>query len=158
MADPASGEGHVEKRDDGAGRVTQPAPDQDVAGRGESRLRTTVRRQVGVIAAAGSAAPGPKGELYRNFGDGFTRAFELAFTPAIFGAIGYAIDRWLGVVPVFTTVLVLLTLVGLLLRVWYGYVYRMQALEASGPWARQPVNPLGVSPAPAVTEAAALDD
>jgi hypothetical protein len=81
---------------------------------------------------------GPKGELYRGFGDGFTRAFELAVTPVIFGAMGYGLDRWLGLVPVFTTIFVLLTVVGLLLRTWYGYVYRMEALEASGPWARRP--------------------
>ncbi len=154
----------MEKRDDGAGRATEPDRDQDVANRRESRLRTTVRRQVVALSATTAPAPtapapiGPKGELYRNFGDGFTRAFELAFTPAIFGVLGYVLDRWLGIVPVFTIVFVLMAVVGLLLRVWYGYVYRMQALEASGPWATQPsVGSGGLSPAQAGSDGAAID-
>ncbi len=138
--------------------MTEPVRNRNVSGGGGRRLRTTVRHQVGALATAGPAAPGPKGELYRNFGDGFTRAFELAVTPVIFGAIGYGLDRWAGIVPVLTTVFVLVSLVGLLLRTWYGYVYRMQALEAAGPWARPPTDPLGRPAAAAVTEAAVLDD
>ena len=80
-----------------------------------------------------------KGELYRNFGDGFTRAFELAVTPVIFGAVGYWFDGRLGIRPILTLVLTLLAIVGLLLRTWYGYVYRMQKLEETGPWARRGV-------------------
>ena len=146
----------MEKRDDGAGRVTDPYRIDHVAGRRESRLRTTVRKQVGALAAAGEAAPGPQGEIYRNFGDGFTRAFELAFTPVIFGALGYALDRWLGIVPAFTMAFVLLSLIGMLLRTWYGYVYRMEALEAKAPWAAP--DALGLSPASGAPEAAVVDD
>jgi hypothetical protein len=119
--------------------VTQPVRNEARAGQRESRLRSTIRRETAALSAASPAsAVGPKGELYRGFGDGFTRAFELAVTPVIFGAMGYGLDRWLGLVPVFTTIFVLLTVVGLLLRTWYGYVYRMEAIEASGPWARRP--------------------
>jgi F0F1-type ATP synthase assembly protein I len=82
-------------------------------------------------------ATGDKRELYRGFGDGYTRAFELAVTPMIFGFFGYLLDRWLGMVPVLTTVFALVALVGLLLRTWFGYVYKMQSLEKAGPWARQ---------------------
>jgi F0F1-type ATP synthase assembly protein I len=70
-------------------------------------------------------------------GDGLSRAFELAVTPALFGALGYALDRWIGVLPVFTIVFVLVALIGMMLRTWYGYVYRMQALEEAGPWAKR---------------------
>ena len=125
----------MEKRDDGAGPVTEPDRNQNVADRRGGRLRSTLRREAAAMSAAPSSPGGPKADLYRGFGDGFSRAFELAVTPVIFGAMGYALDRWLGLVPVFTTIFVLVTVVGLLLRVWYGYVYRMQALEAAGPWA-----------------------
>lgn len=70
-------------------------------------------------------------------GDGYTRSVELAVTPTLFGAMGYGIDRWLGIVPVFTIVLALMALIGLLLRTWYGYVYRMEAIEKAGPWASE---------------------
>ena len=44
-------------------------------------------------------------ETYRGFGDGLARAFEIAMTPVIFGAGGWALDRWLGTSPVFTVLL-----------------------------------------------------
>lgn len=112
-----------------------------VEGKPSAAVRTLIRR--GTDAPSGLRGPnavngptGEKGELYRNFGDGFTRAFELAVTPVIFGAMGYGLDRWIGIVPVLTTVFTLLAVVGLLLRTWYGYVYRMQSIERDGPWAR----------------------
>jgi hypothetical protein len=133
MGDPVPGVTRVDKPEDGAGRVTEPALTQDVLSEPVGALRASIRREAAAISMIGPA--GPKAEIYRGFGEGLSRAFELAVTPAIFGAGGYALDRWLGIVPVFTTIFVLLAVVGLLLRVWYGYVYRMQALEASGPWA-----------------------
>lgn len=74
--------------------------------------------------------------MYNTFGQGFSRAFELAVTPVLFGAMGFGLDRWLGTLPVFTAILSLLALVGMLLRTWYGYCYRMEAIEATGPWAK----------------------
>ena len=92
----------------------------------------------GPAALAGPATPGTKGELYRGFGDSYTRAFELAVTPTIFGAMGYGLDNWLGIVPVLTLVFALAAVIGLMARTWYGYTARMQALEQAGPWAQVP--------------------
>lgn len=78
---------------------------------------------------------GAKGDIYQGMGDGLARAFELALTPAIFGFGGWWLDRWLGVLPLFTIVLTLLTIVGLAARTWYGYDYRMRQIEARSPWA-----------------------
>jgi hypothetical protein len=75
-------------------------------------------------------------DTYRGFGDGFSRAFELAVTPALFGLAGYGLDRWLGIVPVFTLVFSLWAVTALFIRTWYDYVERMKAHEATGPWAR----------------------
>lgn len=80
---------------------------------------------------------GPKADVYRSMGDGFARAFELAVTPALFAAMGYGLDRWIGIVPVLTILLGLVAIIGMLLRTWYGYVYRMQAIEEAGPWAKR---------------------
>jgi F0F1-type ATP synthase assembly protein I len=75
--------------------------------------------------------------LYNGFGDGLAQAFEFAVTPAIFGAIGYVIDRALGTVPLFTIVLSLLCLVGIFLKTWYVYDAEMRAHEEQSPWARR---------------------
>lgn len=110
-------------------------------------------------AAATVEAPArtPKGELYRTFGDSYTRAFELAITPALFGLMGYGLDRWLGIVPVLTLVLALFAFLTLLLRTWSDYVEQMKEYERAGPWARPvtpavPVTPAMPAPAPASAE------
>jgi F0F1-type ATP synthase assembly protein I len=99
-----------------------------------------------------AAAPGgfqrtETGEMYRGYGDGMARAFEFALTPAIFCGIGYAIDRWLGIVPVFSIILFLLAVAGMFARTWYAYEARMQAEDIGTPWARSapPGSERGVS-------------
>ncbi len=82
------------------------------------------------------AALAARQETYRGFGDTLAVAFELAVTPVVFGLIGYGLDRWLGVVPLFTVVLVVFCIVGLSVRMWFDYDTRMKAHEAAGPWAR----------------------
>jgi len=69
------------------------------------------------------------------------RAFELALTPAIVGGFGYLLDRWLGIVPVFTIVFFLLGVTGVVVRMYYGYDARMKEHEASGPWADKGTGP-----------------
>lgn len=77
-----------------------------------------------------------KGHIYRGMGDGFTRAFELALVPVIMGLGGFWLDQRLGIVPVLTIVTVVLAIVGLGARTYYGYCDQMRTLEAEGPWAR----------------------
>ncbi len=76
-------------------------------------------------------------ELYQGFGDTLAVAFELAITPVIIGLMGYGLDRWLGTLPILTIIFVLLAIVGLSARMWYGYDARMKVHEANGPWARR---------------------
>jgi hypothetical protein len=75
-------------------------------------------------------------ETYQGFGDTLAVAVELAVTPVVFGLIGYGLDRWLGVVPLLTIVLVVFSIAGLSVRMWFDYDTRMKAHEAAGPWAR----------------------
>ena len=77
-------------------------------------------------------------DMYRGFGDGFTRAFEMAFTPAIFGAFGYGLDRWIGILPVLTILLFLTAVSGQFVKMYYTYDARMKTHEAAGPWAARP--------------------
>ena len=77
-----------------------------------------------------------KRDLYNGFGDGLALAFEFAVTPAIFGVLGYLLDRAIGTVPVFTIIFALLCVVGMFVKVWYSYDASMRAHEARAPWGR----------------------
>ncbi len=74
--------------------------------------------------------------MYRGFGDSLSRSFELALTPPIIAALGYVLDRLLGIVPVLTIVFFLTAMIGLIATMWYGYDARMKAHEEAGPWAK----------------------
>ncbi|MDQ2827103.1 MAG: AtpZ/AtpI family protein [Actinomycetota bacterium] len=94
-----------------------------------------------VAGVARLAAAPPQGELYNGAGEGMSRAFELALTPAIIGGIGYLLDRWLGIVPVMTIVFFLVAMVGLVARLWYAYDAQMKLHESAGPWAAPDTRP-----------------
>ena len=87
------------------------------------------------VAGVTRAAVAPQSELYNGAGEGLSRAFELALTPAIIGGAGYLLDRWLGLVPVFTILFFLVAMAGLMARMYYGYDARMKAHDAASPWA-----------------------
>jgi F0F1-type ATP synthase assembly protein I len=63
-------------------------------------------------------------------------SFELAITPVLFGAVGYLLDRWLGIVPIFTLILLLVAFGGVAAKLWRGYDREMRLHEENGPWAR----------------------
>jgi len=87
--------------------------------------------------AIAPAATGENGDLYNGAGEGMSRAFELAVTPAILGGFGYLLDRWLGLVPVFTIIFFLVAVGGVIARMYYAYDARMKEHEAAGPWAQK---------------------
>lgn len=73
-------------------------------------------------------------DLWSGFGDGLARAFEFAVTPAIFAGIGLFIDRRVELFPVFTIALLVFALIGMFVRMWFGYDAQMKAHEARGSW------------------------
>lgn len=75
-----------------------------------------------------------KRETNQGFGDGMSRAFELAVTPLIFGAAGFGLDTIFGTRPVLTVGLAVFAVVGLFVRTWYGYDSQMRDLEAKSAW------------------------
>jgi F0F1-type ATP synthase assembly protein I len=90
------------------------------------------------VAGLTRAAVAPQSELYNGAGEGLSRAFELALTPAIIGGFGYLLDRWLGLLPVLTIVFFLIAMGGLMARMYYGYDAQMRQHESESPWARRP--------------------
>ena len=63
-------------------------------------------------------------------------SFELALVPLVFGGLGLLIDRWLGLLPLFTLLLLVVGAVGVAAKLWLGYDREMQQHEAEGPWSR----------------------
>lgn len=115
--------------------------ERDSRAEGGSHLPSAPGAETASVSPRAYVPPVTRGDLYRSFGDSYTRAFELAVTPAIFGLAGYGLDRWFGILPVLTIVFSLWAVIALLLRTWYGYVARMQEHEATGPWARPQPEP-----------------
>src|SRR5579859_1453718 len=82
-----------------------------------------------------------KRDFYNGFGDGLARAFEYAVTPAIFGFLGWLLDRAIGTLPLFTIVFALLCIVGMFLKTWYTYDAMMRAHDAKSPWGQARSSP-----------------
>ena len=68
-------------------------------------------------------------EISNGFGDGLARAFEMAVTPAVFGVLGFLVDRQLGIVPWCTIALTVLALAGSTYMTWFRYDAEMKAHE-----------------------------
>jgi F0F1-type ATP synthase assembly protein I len=75
-------------------------------------------------------------ETNKGFGDGLQQAFELVMTPAVFGVLGYLLDRWLGTVPLFTLVLAFGVLGYEVWKLISAYGSQMAAVEEGKPWNR----------------------
>jgi hypothetical protein len=78
----------------------------------------------------------PTQHLYNGFGNALARGFELVVTPTLFALIGHFIDHRMHTRIVFTVSLLLFALIGMSVRMYFGYVEEMKAHEAKGPWAR----------------------
>lgn len=62
--------------------------------------------------------------------DTLGRGMDLALTLLVFLLLGFALDSWLGVFPLFTIVLVVVAAVGAFVRLKYVYDATMERLEA----------------------------
>lgn len=77
-----------------------------------------------------------RGEVNRGLDDGLSKAFELALTPAILGALGWLLDQRLELTPLFTLVGFLLGVVGTSASLWYRYDASMKEQETVAAQAR----------------------
>ena len=78
-------------------------------------------------------------ELFNGFGDGLALAFQIALTPAIFGVLGYVIDRHVGRTPLFTIAFFTFAMVGLFISLWARYEEKMKEEDAKQVWSRRAV-------------------
>ncbi len=74
--------------------------------------------------------PRQRGETYRGADRALAMAFDLTLTPAIFGFLGYRLDRWVGSMPVFTIVLSMVALSYVVWKAYVAYEAEMQVHEA----------------------------
>jgi len=80
---------------------------------------------------------GQKRDLYVGFGDTLAKGFELAATPAIFAFLGFLLDRWLGVVPLFTILFFGVVFAVEIWKISREYTATMKAHEARARRARR---------------------
>lgn len=85
---------------------------------------------------AESAAPRSTGD------DTLGRGMDVALTLLVFLGIGWALDAWLGIFPLFTISLVVFAAVGTFIRLKYVYDATMERLEAERLAAGRPTAPL----------------
>jgi F0F1-type ATP synthase assembly protein I len=87
------------------------------------------RLELALARLVPSTAPGgeDRGAITRGFGDALATAFELAFTTAIFGVLGWLVDRWLGTEPLFLLTFVVIVFV---YEVWKLYTRYARDLES----------------------------
>lgn len=78
-----------------------------------------------------------KQDLYNGFGNTLARGVELVVTPLIFGVIGHFVDRWLRTGLLFTLAVGIFCVIGMSIRMYYGYVEAMKEHEAHAAWARK---------------------
>ena len=68
-------------------------------------------------------------DLYNGFGDTMARAFEVVFTPFLFGLVGWWIDGRTHTRPLFALTLGIVVLLYTFWKLSKGYMTRMQAEE-----------------------------
>ena len=66
-----------------------------------------------------------------------TGAYELVLSPFLLALIGYALDRWLGTVPLLTILFAVVGLVGACIKLYYSYNVEMAEHEKGKPWAKR---------------------
>jgi hypothetical protein len=69
-------------------------------------------------------------DLNSGFGDSLARAFEIVFTPFVFGVFGWWIDGRTGTRPLFALTLGILVLLYTLWKLSKGYIGRMNTETA----------------------------
>jgi hypothetical protein len=77
-----------------------------------------------------------KQQLNRGYSDGLARGVEIVVTPAIFGGLGWLLDRWLGTDPFLAIALGAFGVAGIFAKLWLGYDRDMIQAESGKPWAR----------------------
>lgn len=70
-------------------------------------------------------------QLRSGFGDALSVAFEMVVTPAIFGFLGYLLDRRIGTTPLFLATFSVITLSYMVWKTYARYEHDMAREEAA---------------------------
>jgi F0F1-type ATP synthase assembly protein I len=101
--------------------------------KGTERFRDGIAKLVPSTPATGGGAD-TDGEdrraLTNGFGDTMAKAFEMVATPAVFGFLGWLLDRWLGTKPLFLLSFVIIVFVYEVWKLFAGYGAAMAEHEA----------------------------
>jgi F0F1-type ATP synthase assembly protein I len=73
---------------------------------------------------------------YNGFGQALSQAVEFVAVPLLFGLLGLFIDHLAGTRPLFTVIFAVFGLVGISVRMYYGYKEAMAREEEGKPWTR----------------------
>ena len=87
--------------------------------------------------------------------DGLAKAVEIVLTPAIFAAVGFGLDRWLGTGPWLALSFGMVSFVLKLLVEWYRYAERMSKIESDFA-AQRPTARRGIDRSTSIDEPASL--
>lgn len=83
--------------------------------------------------------PNDRRETWQGFGDGLSQAVEMALVPALFALIGlYGLDHRLGTAPLFGVAFAVFAMVGVFVKAFYVYRYKMQQEDERRAWPRLP--------------------
>ena len=75
-------------------------------------------------------------KLNRGYSSGFSAAFEITLVPAVFGGLGWLIDRALGTTPIFLIGLLVFGCIGVFTKLWIRYDAEMTEAETGKVWNR----------------------
>jgi F0F1-type ATP synthase assembly protein I len=92
-------------------------------------LRVAVPSPPGVATDADAAAR-ERRQLTDGFGNALAKAFELAFTPAIFGFLGWLLDRRLGTEPLFLLLFVVIVFAYEVWKLLFAYSTELAEQQA----------------------------
>jgi F0F1-type ATP synthase assembly protein I len=93
-------------------------------------LRVAVPSPPGVATDADDAAARERRQLTDGFGNALAKAFELAFTPAIFGFLGWLLDRRLGTEPLFLLLFVVIVFAYEVWKLLFAYSTELAEQQA----------------------------
>ena len=81
--------------------------------------------------------PNDRRDTWQGFGDGLSQAVEMAVVPALSALIGlYGLDHRFGTSPLFAVSLSIFAMVGVFVKAFYVYRYKMELEEERRSWPR----------------------
>lgn len=75
-------------------------------------------------------------DTWKGFNDGLAQGIEMSVTPVLFSLLGLLLDRWLGTLPIFAIVFLVLAVTGTFAKAYFVYKHQMEQFETRRPWVK----------------------